>query len=250
MGVIHGIRDVLSSALGVRIMRQLPFGNAKFIDVSQRLPAHEVRTVLDIGANVGQSAEKFVRAFPQATIYSCEPVAATFAKLEARDFPDRVHRFHIALGAKEGSVKMEVVDDEAHSVTNSIKGLHPAAQGQATHLEKVHITTLDAFCPENGVDRIDYLKIDTEGHDLEVLMGGAGLLASGRVGLVDVEVGMNALNEFHVPLVEVVELMARTEHYLFGLYDQLQEYEPPRPILRRCNALFVSKQVAEANSGK
>ena len=239
MGVIHSLRDLVADLFGVRIIRQFPFGNEKHIDLRERMPGISVRTILDVGANVGQSAEELLSHYPDAGIHSCEPVASTFAKLNEKRFKGKVTCHHLALGSEEGTVEMTVAEGAEHSVTNSIGGVHPSVAGLATRKEVVQLTMLDTFCLQQAINQVDYLKIDTEGHDLEVLKGATGMLRARRIGVIDVEVGMNATNKFHVPLSEVTRFLEGYGYHLFGLYDQLQEFEPPRPMLRRCNGLFT-----------
>lgn len=53
--------------------------------------------------------------------------------------------------------------------------------------------TLDRYCEDNGIRRIDVLKIDAEGGEPAVLSGAQGLLGRGRIGTVLCE-----LNDFHL----------------------------------------------------
>lgn len=56
--------------------------------------------------------------------------------------------------------------------------------------ESVTIDTLDRYCRRRGIDRIDLLKIDVEGHELDVLYGGAGeMFKKSAVGMVSFEFG-------------------------------------------------------------
>jgi hypothetical protein len=55
--------------------------------------------------------------------------------------------------------------------------------------EPVTLTTLDTYCAVAGVAAIDYLKIDTEGHDLQVLRGGERLIERGAVRFIQFEYG-------------------------------------------------------------
>ena len=50
------------------------------------------------------------------------------------------------------------------------------------------MTTVDAYCAAEGIERVDYLKVDAEGHDLAVLQGAAGMLEVG-VRFVQFEFG-------------------------------------------------------------
>ena len=48
-------------------------------------------------------------------------------------------------------------------------------------METIRVVTLDEFCAAEGVERIDFLKVDVEGHELAVLQGGHKMISSGNV---------------------------------------------------------------------
>ncbi len=55
--------------------------------------------------------------------------------------------------------------------------------------EKVVVRTLDAYCAERAVEAIDLLKMDVEGHELDVMQGGIGMLRERRVRMLTFEFG-------------------------------------------------------------
>ena len=50
------------------------------------------------------------------------------------------------------------------------------------------MVTLDDFCTERDLDEIDFLKVDVEGSDWDVLQGAAGMLSKGAVNVVAIEI--------------------------------------------------------------
>ncbi|MFN3077061.1 MAG: FkbM family methyltransferase, partial [Alphaproteobacteria bacterium] len=56
-------------------------------------------------------------------------------------------------------------------------------------VEDVPITTLEQVCQENGINRIHYLKLDVEGHEVKALQGARSLLDDGRIDFVQFEFG-------------------------------------------------------------
>jgi hypothetical protein len=57
------------------------------------------------------------------------------------------------------------------------------------HVEKIRLDTLDSYCACQEVRQIDLLKLDVEGHELDVLQGGQELFAERRVAMVSFEFG-------------------------------------------------------------
>ena len=62
--------------------------------------------------------------------------------------------------------------------------------GDQTKTENVKVITLDKFCAEQNIERINDLKVDTEGSDLDVLLGANEMLTNQKIDLVQVEAGL------------------------------------------------------------
>src|SRR5437763_2740955 len=82
---IKRMKRRLESAMQLTVFRNasLPRGTDLYVDLREVIRPEDVATVFDIGANLGQSAIKYAEHFPRATIYSFEPVSATYRQLFA-----------------------------------------------------------------------------------------------------------------------------------------------------------------------
>src|SRR5688572_5338493 len=109
------------------------------------------------------------------------------------------------------------------------------------NVDVVEISTLTRYCKENNIKNISYLKIDTEGFDLQVLKSGETMLRNHSIDFIEIEVGMNPANDTHVPWEEIKKYMENMDYYLFGIYDQIREWKLQKPYLRRSNLVFLSK---------
>jgi FkbM family methyltransferase len=210
--------------------------------VRRHLPGFAPTVIFDVGANVGQSAQAFAERFPQATIYAFEPVAAAYQALvvQTRALP-AVRAFKTALGRGPGQVPM-VVDPA--KLVNSQVTIRPVRG--AEHVENVPMDSGDRFCAANAIDRIGYLKVDTEGHDLEVLAGFAGMLSEKHIDLAEAEVSMNRANTKHVAFEAVKHYMETAGYFLFHIFEQTLDVGfSGRPIMRRANVVFISGSLAE-----
>lgn len=72
--------------------------------------------------------------------------------------------------------------------------------------ETVRLRTLDSYCQELGIQVVDYLKIDVEGHELEVLKGSKQLLEQGEVQIIQFEYG-GANMDARVLLKDIFEFL-------------------------------------------
>jgi FkbM family methyltransferase len=144
-------------------------------------------TIFDVGANIGEWTQSMLheaatRSVP-ITIHAFEPSEYTFEKLLATRPADCVVPRRLALSDHTGTLPLFIVHPGAGRNSLYVQAGHQ----QAMDVEVVPVTTVDAYCAEQRIERIDLLKVDTEGHDLAVLRGAQRLLRNGQVGLVQFE---------------------------------------------------------------
>jgi len=123
------------------------------------------RVVVDVGANVGTFALYAKLAIrPDAVVHCFEPSPASVALLRRNVAPfDDVHVHAVALSDADGEADLHLCAD--NSGQHSLKR-HPALHAEAV---RVPVRDADAAFDAAGIDRVDVLKIDTEGSELEIL---------------------------------------------------------------------------------
>ena len=147
---------------------------------------------VDVGANIGQFAMAAAGRLKPVHIHSFEPSRRTFESLQAaiRDAGMQAviepHQF--ALSDRE---EQAVLYSSQHGAAiASLYDLHnPPVAFKPEFSETVTTTTLDTFCANRGIERIDYLKIDVEGHELSVLRGASRMLSERRIRFIQFEFG-------------------------------------------------------------
>jgi FkbM family methyltransferase len=145
------------------------------------------RVVFDVGANHGDWTEYALGINPAAEYHCFEPLPATFAMLSRQRFPASVKSHPFALGAADEERTMYADAD-----VDAISSLHPRTGIDGVDQRPsgtVRITTLDGFCEREGIERVDFAKIDVEGHEVSVLEGARGMLRAGRIGTIQFEYG-------------------------------------------------------------
>jgi FkbM family methyltransferase len=161
---------VHSSTLGVDFVNDLH----RF---SMELP---VSTIFDVGGNIGQTALALTSAFPQARIFSFEPVPSTFAQLKRNvSRHANIEALPFALGASPGTAS---IGFGGHSGSNSI-----LLANATPHTVEVEVATVDQFASRRDLPLIDLLKIDVEGFELPVLEGAIQWLEQKRIRFVYAE---------------------------------------------------------------
>ena len=154
----------------------------------------ENAVAFDVGANVGDYSLMLRRHAPEASIYAFEPSAKTCEQL-TRNVAQagRVRAFNLGLSDEEKTVELysyTVEGGEASLISSIDKRLPPQVLNvEVSASEAVRVQTLDRFCEEQNVERIDFLKLDVEGHELAVLRGARRMLSEGRVSMIQFEFG-------------------------------------------------------------
>jgi FkbM family methyltransferase len=150
------------------------------------------RVAVDVGANRGRWIETALTINPALALHAFEPSTATFALLAAVQFSPHVTLNRIALGERAEEGELFEFGGEP---TSELRSLYKRAGAQDYRVtepsgsERVAITTLDRYCAEHELASIDFLKIDTEGHDLRVLHGARDLVARRAIRFVQFEYG-------------------------------------------------------------
>ncbi len=173
--------------------------------------------IFDVGANTGETLEKFRAHFKRAVIHAFEPAPSPFGELvkRATEVPNlRLNNF--ALGPKR---ERRILNENQRSTMSSFLELGPAGWGSVKERRPVEVDTLDGYCEREGVSHIDILKLDTQGFDLEVLKGGEGLIREGRVHLLFMEVIFSEMYKGLPSFDEVYRFVTERGFRLVSFYD-------------------------------
>jgi FkbM family methyltransferase len=144
----------------------------------------DLKTVFDVGANVGDMTIGMCKWFPDATVHAFEPYSKTFERLrdriEASPYRDRVKLHNFGFYDKMGTAPLHVTSFHG---ANSLVAVSPAYHVFNPHIreegsEDVQLVRLDDFVAEAGISQIDLIKVDVEGAEYEVFAGGVQTLTS------------------------------------------------------------------------
>lgn len=208
-----------------------------FVVVKRAVPNYEFKNLFDVGANDGSTAVELARTSDKCRVFAFEPVESTYLLAQKKCSEHKnIQVFCLALGAQSGVARMIT---SGPSVMNRISD-----KGD----REVAVHTLDEFCRLQGIDSISYLKIDTEGNDLNVLRGASRTL--GTTDFVEVEASMNDYNQFHVGFDDLRGYMKLHKFGLLHIFEQILEMSGGGyPIMRRANLMFVSPRIYGSLAG-
>jgi len=155
---------------------------SEWAQLVRQLTFHEVNTVFDVGANVGQFASRLRDAGFQGRIISFEALASAHSKLTAQARRDRhwIVAPRVALGDRDGSTNINISGNSVSSSVLPMLATHVSALPDAEYVasEAVDLRKLDTIASDyvSDADRT-FLKMDVQGFEHYVLQGASRFLS-------------------------------------------------------------------------
>jgi FkbM family methyltransferase len=170
--------------------------------------------VFDVGFHDGASTREILRIRPKARVTGFDPSHFALRCYQRSFGNDATVAFeNIGLSSEPGEL-------ELYDYGNMCNSLAPRKEmpGETPTIYKISVTTLDKFVAKRGIDRIDMLKVDAEGYDLNVLEGARDLLANQGVDLLMFEFasGWSASKRY---LWEAAEYFKPLPYRLYHLFN-------------------------------
>ena len=141
--------------------------------------------IIDIGAHKGETIELFYRAFNINKIFSFEPNLSLYNFLKSiKKYKnnDKIKIFNLGFGDKNEQKTLNVFTESSSSTLNEINektdyfkrkkkfmSFFGINKNFLVEKQKVQIRNLSEFLSEESIDKIDILKIDTEGYEYNIL---------------------------------------------------------------------------------
>lgn len=160
-------------------------------EIERYVPPNPV--ILEAGACDGTDTTRFAQRWPEAVIYSFEPVPALFEEAKRRtNGISGIRLYQLALSAASGTTVMHVIDpgEGGNRGTSSLLRFtqsppEPQKAVQAQDIE-VQTITMEDWAKAEGVNRIDLMWLDMEGAELSALRSAGPLLRTVRAICMEV----------------------------------------------------------------
>lgn len=167
--------------------------------------------VFDVGASVGRWTKAWLDTFGDRTeaVHMFEPLSVNAGRIRNRlrhGFYDeytvcsnKLHVHQTAIGDAVGETNLHYTQNKLAlaSIVHDACNL-PDKSIDLEQSVQVPVTTIDTFCAENEIPRIDVMKVDTEGSELQVLRGSERMLMNRAVGVILFEFGLGQVASRHV----------------------------------------------------
>lgn len=186
-------------------------------------------TAIDVGANLGNYSIVLGKLVGESgKVYAFEPTSTVF-----KNFKDRldnqglsnINVFKKAVFSENKEIEFHEFPEE-YSVWNSLgkpQILNPENPQEYIPIVKTEIVegiTLDFFCETENIERIDYLKIDVEGAEADVLLGATKLLENKNIDFIQFEVSQRMLEGWNRKAEDVFNILIEYGYECHRIEDE------------------------------
>src|SRR5712664_2651602 len=198
-------------------LRNGGFESAELLFVQRYLK--QGMTALDIGAHHGlYTLLASKRVGPSGKVLAFEPSPRERKQLVRNvriNFCSNVHIEPYALGKEPARNNLYVVEGGE----DGCNSLRPPAVQSETRTVPVEVITLDAIASKLGLTKVDFVKLDVEGAELDVLKGALGLLQTAPRPVFLVEVYDIRTHPWGYEAREIVEFLYQRGYRWYGLLN-------------------------------
>ena len=166
----------LSFRFIARLLRQ-PSKVDEIVNVLRFFKTEEEFTIIDVGGNTGFWAAAFIDVFPKASVVAFEPVAQCYEEYTRRlGGHPQVTIYNHGISSVSRDAVMHIASASGNNTLMELGDLHKSLGIKFVGSEDVKLVALDDHYEEVADSRKILLKIDVQGHEVEVLRGAGRIL--------------------------------------------------------------------------
>ncbi|MBX2939209.1 MAG: FkbM family methyltransferase [Ferruginibacter sp.] len=206
----------------------------------KELAGNKVKVIFDVGANRGNVSLKYAESFPDAEIFAFEPFDMAYQILISKisNFPS-IKPFNIGIADVTGTKTFyENVNMDTNSTFEpDTIGLSSDNQVKNISVSSIPVTTIDEFCLKNNIEKIDVLKMDIQGGELNALKGAESLLSKKAIGLIFMETYFKEQYKQQPLFHDVSKYLHEWGYYIQDFYEPIYG----KGSLAWCDVVFMPK---------
>jgi FkbM family methyltransferase len=183
--------------------------------------------ILDVGANNGQTIDFFLRVCGSATIHAFEPNKNLYHRLVSRYAKNKnIHIHNLGVSNTTGKLvfnesvmdttsTFEELNMDSAYLKKKSKILGVAPEEIIKESYEVEVTTLQQFIKSKGIEKIDVLKIDTEGHEYKCLQGLFDGLPKYNAGIIQLEQHHDDMYANKISEEEIMQMLSANGYNVY-----------------------------------
>lgn len=206
------------------------------------LKEYDINTIIDVGAYQGRVSKSLHRLFPSAKIYAFEPIEQNYIKLEKKLTSKNIILNKIALSNKVGQSTFYMNKYTPASSLLQIEeeyGEKFPFMANASEI-KIGTTTLDSYFKNKEIDKLVFLKVDTQGTENLILQGGRKFLKN--VSIIHIETSFEYMYKKQGLFKDVYGLLTGLGFKYMGKARESQFY-PIFNLSTSINSIFINTNI-------
>tara|TARA_Y100000992_G_C21168821_1_gene444818 strand:+ start:158 stop:901 length:744 start_codon:yes stop_codon:yes gene_type:complete len=191
--------------------------------------------IFDIGANEGQSIERYLKTFDSPKIYAFEPNEDAFQILfEKYSKNKNIILNNFAIGEKKGNKYLHYTIKSGNSsifklnmnsywIKNKALSFDVKPKNYVNKIKKTKIFSLDNYIKKEKINSIDLLKIDTQGYEYNVLMGSKNSLKK-KIKNIELEIMLDNCYNADTNIYKIEKILNPKNFKIKGIYANKRDF--------------------------
>ncbi len=185
--------------------------------------------IFDIGANQGQSIDRFIRLFNNPIIHAFEPIKFEYENLINKyknnkniilnnfAIGDKDETNVIYVAKKTGNSSFYKINHNSKWLRKRSKQFNTSPENYAKIKQRIKVTTIDKYCKMNNIQNIDLLKIDTQGYEDKVLSGSKKILKKNIISIIETEIIFDNTYQKYLTFSDLEKFLLPNNYRFCGL---------------------------------
>ncbi len=179
--------------------------------------------VFDVGANHGQWSKEFRTYSPDPILHVFEISPINYEKLVKNLNADAKTKI-VNLGMSSSSGCIDFYHNKSNPSNSKFIKDESLSEEDIVHME-LNVTSIDEYCSINKINHVNFLKIDTEGMDYNVLLGASRMLSNNKIDFIQFEYGRSSVDTGHL-LKNHFELLHSYGYKVGKIYPNYVDFRP------------------------
>lgn len=189
--------------------------------------------IFDVGANFGQSIKRFEKYLHIDKYYSFEPLEECFNFICQNYKKNNYYHFNLAIGSKDEKKIFYVNNKKANSsfyrINKSSQWWKKKKQNSTHHNiseeRLVQVIAIDNFLKNHDMPKIDIMKIDTQNHEDEVLLGLDNSLKNKMVDFIELEINVGDGYHKNLSFLDIEKILESKGYCLYGINNNGNKFK-------------------------